>query len=333
MDGHHWVTGAYATDYVEKLWPAHYGGRSKRVPDGDTANASSPYLWQLCQTAGLPFRSYGESTGMTEEKPVPRPSAEKCPQKADVPAKKESDPLDLPLHPTYDAWGMGDVKALELWQADLAQYETRGRLPRLQVISLPGDHTNGTSPKARTPRAMVAENDLALGKLVEAVSKSKFWNETAIFVIEDDTQDGPDHVDIHRTVALVVSPYTKRRYVDSTMYSTSSLLHTMELILGLPPMTQYDAAATPMWASFQAKPDLTPYHALPARVKLDEKNTAAAYGAERSLAMDFDDYDHAPTAELNEILWKSIKGADCPLPPRRVAAFVRGKEDEKKDRR
>ena len=109
---------------------------------------------------------------------------------------------------------------------------------------------------------MVAENDLALGKLVEAVSQSKFWSETAIFVIEDDTQDGPDHVDVHRSVALVVSPYTKRRYVDSTMYSSSSLLRTMELILGLPPMTQYDAAATPMWASFQAKP-ITPYRAWP----------------------------------------------------------------------
>jgi hypothetical protein len=338
MDGHHWVTGAYATDYVEKLWPARYGGRSKRDPDGDTANASSPYLWQLCQVAGLPYRSYGETTGMTPEargteKPVPRPSAEKGRKKADAPAQKDVDPLNLPLHPTYDAWNMGDVQAIELWQADLVQYEKRGRMPRLQVISLPGDHTNGTSPKARTPRAMVAENDLALGKLVEAVSKSKFWGETAIFVIEDDTQDGPDHVDIHRSVALVVSPYTKRRYVDSTMYSSSSLLRTMELILGLPPMTQYDAAATPMWASFQSKPDLTPYRALAARVKLDEMNTAAAYGAKRSLAMDFDDYDHAPMTELNEILWKSIKGVDAPVPPRRVAAFVRVKENEKNDKR
>jgi hypothetical protein len=171
--------------------------------------------------------------------------------------------------------------------------------------------------------------------VVETVSKGKFWNETAIFVIEDDPQDGPDHVDVHRTVALVISPHTKRKYVDSTMYSSSSLLRTMELILGLPPMTQYDAAATPMWASFQAKPELTPYHALPARVKLDEMNTAAAYGAERSLAMDFDEVDHAPMGELNEILWKSIKGGDCPVPPRRVAAFVRvrEKEDEKKDKR
>jgi YVTN family beta-propeller protein len=337
MDGHHWVTGAYATDYVEKLWPARYGRRSVREPDGETANASSPYLWQLCQAAGLHYRSYGETTGMPPEvrrteKPVPRPSTAKHPKKAAFPPKQGIDPLDLPLHPTYDAWKMGDTKALELWQADFAQYEKRGRMPRLQVISLPGDHTNGTSPKHRTPRAMVAENDLALGKLVEAVSRSKFWHETAIFVIEDDPQDGPDHVDVHRTVALVVSPYTKRNYVDSTMYSSSSLLRTMELILGLPPMTQYDAAATPMWASFQAKQVLTSYRAMPARVNLNEMNMAAAYGAERSLAMDFDEVDHAPMAELNEILWKSIKGVDNPMPPRRVAAFVRvrEKEDEKK---
>ena len=338
MDGHHWVTGAYATDYVEKLWPAHYGGRSKRTPDGETANASSPYLWQLCRTADLPFRSYGETTGMGSDmrltdEPVPRPSAEKDARKASALPGKGIDPLDLPLHPTYDAWKMGDLKALELWRADFAQYEKRGRLPRLQVISLPGDHTRGTSPKAPTPRAMVAENDLALGKLVETISKSKFWGETAIFVIEDDTQDGPDHVDFHRSVALVVSPYTKRKYVDSTMYSSSSLLRTMELILGLPPMTQYDAAAAPMWPSFQASPELTPYHALPARVKLDEMNTAAAFGAERSLAMDFEDCDDAPTAALNEILWKSIKGVDSSLPPRRVAAFVREREERTDDSR
>ena len=134
-------------------------------------------------------------------------------------------------------------------------------MPRLQIVRLPNDHTHGATPGWRTPTAYAGDNDLALGQLVEAVSHSKFWPQTAIFVVEDDAQNGPDHVDAHRTTAFVISPYTKRGAVDSTMYSTSSMLRTMELILGLKPMSQFDAAATPMFNSFQATPDLRPYQA------------------------------------------------------------------------
>ncbi len=212
-----------------------------------------------------------------------------------------------------------------MWLADFHAYEQKGEMPSFQVLSLPRDHTVGTKPGFPTPRAMMAENDYALGRIVEAVSSSGFWKDTVVFVIEDDPQAGPDHVDCHRTVALVASAYTQRGRVDSTMYSSSSLLPTMELILGLPPLTQYDAAATPMWASFQATPDLRPYKARMALVPLDERNSSSAFGARRSMQLALDEADAAPDDELNEILWKAIKGRDSPMPPRRVAAFVSGR--------
>src|SRR5262249_39567269 len=177
-----------------------------------------------------------------------------------------------------------------------------------------------------TPKACVASNDLALGRLVEHVARGPLWSKTAIFVIEDDAQNGPDHVDCHRTVGLVISPYVKRRSVDSTHYTTVSMVRTMGLILGLSPLSQYDAAARPMFASFTDKADPTPYRHEKARIDLNEKNTKDAYGAERSAKMDFSDYDLIDDWELNEILWRSIKGADAPLPPagRRAIAYRPG---------
>jgi hypothetical protein len=161
----------------------------------------------------------------------------------------------------------------------------------------------------------VANNDVALGRLVEAVSQSKYWPETAIFVIEDDAQNGPDHVDAHRTVGLVISPYVRRGALDSTQYSTVSMIRTLELILGLPPLSQYDAAARPMFASFTDKPDLKPYKAEPACIDVKAMNGQTAYGASRSAKMDFSEYDRVDEFELNEILWRSIKGKDAPVPP------------------
>jgi hypothetical protein len=182
------------------------------------------------------------------------------------------------------------------------------------VMSLPEDHTAGTTPGRFTPIAMVANNDYAIGMIVDRITHSRYWPETAIFLIEDDAQDGPDHVDARRTTAYVVSPYIKRQTIDSTLYTTSSMLRTIELLLGLPPMSQYDAAANPMYASFGDKPDLAPFAHLKPQVDVMEKNTLRAYGARRSMKMDFNDVDEAPMAELNEILWKSIKGADSPVP-------------------
>ncbi|MDO8544400.1 MAG: bifunctional YncE family protein/alkaline phosphatase family protein [Opitutaceae bacterium] len=321
-DGHHWVTSAYATDYVEKLWPSTYSGRGKLRPDyhdDPDAYSAAGFLWDRAAEAGISYRSYGEFAR--------RQGAEPAKVRPATPS------LAGHIHPTYlGASGTGpggssivvmsDMDRYRLWREEFEQFEKQGEMPRLTILSLPRDHTMGTRPGVHSPRAMVADNDLGLGHIVETLSRSRFWKNLAIFVIEDDTQSGPDHVDVHRTVGFVISPYIKRRFVDSTMYSSMSMLKTMEQILGLRPMTQYDAGAMPMWNAFQSAADLSPYRALPARVPLDEKNLATAYGAQRSLVLNLDDIDSAPDHEFNEILWKAIKGPDAVLPPRRVAAFV-----------
>jgi hypothetical protein len=182
------------------------------------------------------------------------------------------------------------------------------------MMSLGENHTSGTAPGAYTPKASVASNDVAVGKIVEAISHSKAWSKFAIFIIEDDAQNGPDHVDSHRTAGLVISPYVKRKQVDSTMYSTVSMLRTIELLLGLPPMTQHDASATPMFNSFMAKPDLTPFTPVPARLDLMSKNPPHGYGAQESARMDFSEYDRIDEGTMNRILWHSIKGENVPMP-------------------
>jgi hypothetical protein len=182
------------------------------------------------------------------------------------------------------------------------------------VMGLGEDHTSGTTAGAFTPQASVASNDVAIGKIVEAVTRSKVWPTTAIFFIEDDAQNGPDHVDSHRTAALVVSPYVKRHFVDSTMYSTVSMLRTIELLLGLPPLTQHDAAATVMYNAFTSSPNLAGYTAQPAEIDVKAINPPTAYGAAISARLDFSDYDRADEQVLNDVLWHSIKGADVPMP-------------------
>jgi hypothetical protein len=179
----------------------------------------------------------------------------------------------------------------------------------------------------------MADNDLAFGRVVEAVSRSKFWPTTAIFVLEDDAQNGPDHVDAHRSIAFVISPYTKRKFRDSTMYSTCSMLRTIELILGLKPLSQFDAAAAPMFHSFQPKADLRPYLHLPVTVDLQERNVAGAWGDDESAKMNFQKEDAADDLLLNEIVWRSVKGPDSPMPAPVRAAFVRVTEDDDEDDR
>ena len=192
------------------------------------------------------------------------------------------------------------------------------------VMSLPEDHTRGLTPGAFTPRATVGSNDLALGRMVEAVTHSRFWPETAIFVIEDDAQNGPDHVDVHRTVGLVISPYVKNGLVDSTHYTTASMIHTMELILGLPIMTQYDRAATPMYRCFQSRSKLWAYDALRPRTDLMARNPKTGPGAVASAKLDFSDVDRADPDALNKILWNALRPGQ-PMPaPVHSAAFLEG---------
>jgi YVTN family beta-propeller protein len=319
-DGHPWSTMAYNTDYIARNWALTYSSRAgiRDDDDGDLSNAPSGYLWDACARAGLGYRSYGEYGRRVSE--------------PDGSIRMEGAVPGLVGHTCPD-FGVGKARGARVRDTDNAEtfirefreFEEKGTLPRFMVMSLGEDHTTGTRPGTFTPRACVASNDLALGRIVEAVTRSKSWPQTAIFVIEDDAQNGPDHVDAHRTVGLVISPYTKRGHLDSNQYSTVSMIRTIELILGLAPLSQYDAAARPMFASFTDRADLAPYVHEEARINLNELNAPTAYGADRSLKMDFDEYDRIDDFELNEILWRSIKGKDAPIPPavRRAIAYRR----------
>ncbi|HXG09365.1 MAG TPA: alkaline phosphatase family protein [Gemmataceae bacterium] len=317
-DGHEWSMGAYCTDFVEKIWPLNYRGSplkklTQYPSEGEKDAVARPaggYIWDRCAEAGVSYRSYGEW--------ITTPKSPDEPGKARVKA----------LEGHFDPWFRGydldypDQKRADRFIEELKRFEKEGKMPQFIVMRLPNDHTYGTRPGKPTPTAMVADNDLALGRVVEAISKSKFWKETAIFVVEDDAQNGPDHVDAHRTVALVISPYTRRNYVDSTMYSTASMLRTMELILGLKPMSQFDAAARPMYHSFQAKPDLRPYQHVVPQVDLNEKNKPDAWGAKLSEEFDLTKEDAADDLLFNEVIWRSVRGPDSPMPPPVRAAFV-----------
>ncbi|HLG95799.1 MAG TPA: alkaline phosphatase family protein [Bryobacteraceae bacterium] len=317
-DGHSWSNAAYATDANEKQWPITYGGHSKS--DRNAAYVpSAGNIWDAARRKGLTYRSYGEyatrvSDGTTME------------------ASPNAQGLAGHVAPGFKRMAVRDTENAAEFIREFDQYEKNydsndpnKRLPNFMVMALSENHTNGTRPGSYAPVAMVASNDLAVGMIVERVSHSRYWPEMAIFIIEDDAQDGPDHVDAHRTAGLVISPYIRREKVDSTLYTTSSMLRTMELLLGLPPMSQYDAAATPMYASFGTKQDLTPFNSLPPQVDLNAKNTKLAWGAKESQKMDFDDVDRNAPGLLNAIIWKSVKGADSPVPPpvhryQRVAA-------------
>jgi hypothetical protein len=219
-------------------------------------------------------------------------------------------------------WAKRDERDMDLvqsWIKDLHQAEQTGELPRFTIMSLGEDHTRGTATGAFTPEACVGSNDLGLGRLLAAVSRSKFWSQMAIFVVEDDTQNGPDHVDAHRTVGLVASPYCKRGVVDSTLYTQASMIRTIELILGLPPLTQYDAGATPMFNAFQKQAVLTEYEVQTPQINLQAKNSLFSAFSEESNRMDFSDYDLAPEDELNRILWAQARpGEPYPTPIHRA---------------
>jgi DNA-binding beta-propeller fold protein YncE len=324
-DGHEWTMGAYATDFVEKTWPLSYGHDKKNKltypAEGNFAVATPAggYLWDRAKEAGVTYRSYGEwvADGKTPADPGT--------------AKAEA--LIDHIDPFYRSFDMGytDLKRAERFIAELKRFEQEGDMPRLQIVRLPNDHTSGASPGKPTPIAHVGDNDRGFGLVIEAISRSKFWPQTAIFVVEDDAQNGPDHIDAHRTIAFAISPYARRGARDSTLYSTSSMLRTMELILGLKPMSQFDAAAIPMFASFQSEPDPRPYEAKEVTVDLEEKNARTAWGADLSTKMNFVKEDAADDLQLNEVIWRSIRGNDHPMPRPVRAAFVFTKKDHDAD--
>jgi YVTN family beta-propeller protein len=346
-DGHNWTDSANASDYNEKMWPQDYSpspgrNRSYDFEGGSKINLSAGgYLWDDAAQAGISYMDYGEfyvdNFNASQAKLIPANQASTCPGAVahsytgitipggDVlcfPAEtiNTSATPNLVNHydphfRTFDTKYRESDRVLE-WQKEFQQFVANNNLPQLTILRLPNDHTSGTTPGALTPQAFVAENDLAVGQVVQTVSHSKYWSNTAIFVTEDDAQNGPDHVDAHRTEALVISPYTYHQtpYVDHTLYDTAAMVRTIELILGLNPMSQYDIAAMPMWRDFTDTPNTTPYTALPEQFPPTQVNSANAYGAQQSSQMNFQYADANPDGPLNEILWHDIKGANTPYP-------------------
>ncbi len=306
-DGHKWCDAAYATDFIERAWPSSYSSRGE--PDGDARVADSPAgeIWDNCARHGVSYRSYGEEADFTST-----PNA--------APVFQGSKGLTGHANVAWSQFPFGkgrDTQRAALFLGELHQAEKTGVWPQFMVAWLPEDHTAGLKAGAYTPVAAVASNDQALGQIVEGISRSRFWKETAIFVIEDDAQNGPDHVDAHRTEGLVISPYVKRGAVDSTQYTTASMVRTMEMILKLPPMTQFDRGATPMLACFTAAPDLTAWANIGPRVDLEAKNPGKGAGATASAKLDFSGPDRADPDALNAILWHALRpGRPLPAPVR-----------------
>ena len=326
-DGHQWTDEAFVTDYLEKS----FGDWVRSYPyDGDDAlaYAASGFIWDNVLKHGLTFRDYGEFV-QAEITPNTATFSDiyddylNNTSKVKIRAKANLETLTPYLCETYTGFpnSIPDVYRAREFIKELDQFEKKNNLPNFIIMLLPNDHTSGTRPGRPTPEAAVADNDLALGQIVQAVSNSKFWPETCIFVTEDDPQNGLDHVDGHRTVGMVISPYTKRGQVISTYYTQISMVRTMENILGLPPMNQFDWAANPMTECFTNTPDFTPYTALPNIIPLNELNPPlqslrgkALYWAQKSLQEDLSDLDRINEDTFNRIIWHAVKGYNTPYP-------------------
>ena len=317
-DGHNWATAAIAPDYTQRLWPSQYAGRSKvyNFEGGEPANSPpAGYLWTNAAQAGISMRNYGY---LAENRNAAAPDGAQILSVRDpvlarvTNMKYRSFDLDYP-----------DVARAKVFIDDLAEFERSGAMPRFLILRLGNDHTSGTTPGKVAPLSASADNDQAVGMLVEAVSKSRFWNETAIFAIEDDAQNGPDHVDSHRSTCYVISPWVKRRTLNSTMYNQASVLRTMEIILGMHPMTTYDGGARPMFSVFNSAPSPGAYTLEKPQIPLDDRNPAKSPTAARSKRMNFKDADDIDDDELNEILWAAIKGPGPPPPAPVRSRFAR----------
>ena len=305
-DGHMWSMGAYATDYMEKSWPTSYGGKGGGIygePEKNVVLNKSGYIWDLCNRYGVTFRTYGEFVTNG---------------KATIPV------LDKHFHPTFPSYSLAimDTTRLRIWKTEFEAMVKENRVPQFNTLRLGNDHTEGLRIGRPTPYAHVADNDLAVGQLIETLSKSPIWNETAVFILEDDAQNGADHVDAHRSPAYVAGGFVKRNYVDHTAYSTSSMLRTIELILGLSPMSQYDAAAMPMWRSFDSVAKPSDFKAITPNVDLQAKNVVRNEWQRKSELFNFEKEDTNNDVAFNLVLWHGLKGDKIPFPGPTRAAFV-----------
>lgn len=312
-DGHNWSNAAYATDFVEKTWVTSYGGRGGNYDFEGSKTIAWPkngFIWDHLKKASISYRSYGEfgDNGV-----------------ATIPVLKNH------LCPYFAGFNLSilDTVRYNAWQKEFDSLLAKNAVPKFNTVRFGNDHTEGMRLGKATPFAHVADNDLAFGMFVEHLSKSPIWKESVVFVLEDDAQNGPDHVDAHRSIAFVAGGFVKRHYVDHTMYSTSSMLRTIELILGIPPMSQYDAAAEPMWRCFTSKADLTVYKAKPSNINLLEKNTAINKLSKKSELFNFAQADAINDFEFTEVLWKGIKGLNSIVPSPTRGAFLRS--SKKKD--
>jgi YVTN family beta-propeller protein len=307
-DGHEWTDRAFAGDYNEKTWPHIYSDRREwDLRNGeDLVNPHGAYLWDVALEKGLWVVNFGEMT-YPEDSGALRHAYTNLPGLKDITAS------------TYPGFvlNIADTTRARLFADSVASWDQQGRFPDLVIMWLPRDHTLGRRAGRPTPRAMVADNDLALGQIVERLSQSPAWPSLAVFVLEDDAQNGPDHVDAHRSVLLVASPYARRDAVDSTFYTTASVLRSIGQILGLPPLSQYDAGATPLWNAFSRRVDSTPFTHAPTIWPLDELNSRAFRSAipDRDLA----EADAADEGELNHEIWASVRpGEHMPAPRRAI---------------
>jgi YVTN family beta-propeller protein len=314
-DGHNWSTAAYATDVVEKTWPTTYGNRGGTTNYEGGRPVTYPkdgFIWDYCKRAGITYRSYGEfmDNGVARLKSLQGHFCAKAPG------------FDMDIK---------DQLRVDIWQHDFDSLLTVNAVPNFSTIRISNDHTSGQRKGKYSPIAAVADNDLAIGRLIDHLSHSPIWKESVVFILEDDAQNGPDHVDAHRSPAFVVGPFVKRNAVIHTMYSTSGFLRTMELILGLPPMSQYDAAATPLYECFTPKANLSPYVVKPANVDIDQRNIADNESSMRSEQFNFAKEDAAPDLALNEVIWKSVKGEQSVMPSPKRSAFVILEKKKKDD--
>ena len=305
-DGHSWSMAAYANDYNEKTWVTSYGGRGGTYDYEGQKNIASPkggFLWDHALKARVSFRSYGEfADDYTANYPT----------------------LEGKFCPYFTSWdeSVRDTSRFYQWKREFDSLYAAGSVPSLNTLRFINDHTEGTKIGKPTPFAHVADNDYAVGLFIEYLSKHPIWEKSTIFILEDDAQNGADHIDAHRSTAYVAGGFVKRGYVDHTMYSTSSMLRTMELILGIPPMSQYDAAAEPMWRSFNKTSNNTPFVSIKPTVDLNEKNTKDDELARISATFDFSKEDNVPDLLFNQVLWKAIKGIHSSMPAPKRSAFL-----------
>lgn len=312
-DGHNWSLGAYATDYLEKNWPTSYGGRGGSYPgEGERKIANGKhFIWDMCKKAGVSYRTYGEFISDNKTPNLPSLQDHFC--------------------KTYTGWDMTvrDTVRFRQWKHDFDALLAQDKVPALSTLRFGNDHTEGLRVGRPTPKAHAADNDLAVGLFVEYLSHSKIWNETLIIILEDDAQNGPDHVDAHRSTTYLAGGFVKQGFVDHTMYSTSSALRTIELVLGLQPMSQYDASAEPLWRCFNTAANHPPFKAVANKVDLNLKNKEVSKLSMLSEKFDFSQEDRIPDKLFNEVIWSAIKGTDIPCPaPVRAAFFNAEKEGD-----